>query len=127
MTLPYIPNTQADRQAMLAAIGVASVEELFADIPAEFRIGELGLPSALSEPELVRELSALAGRNQGQTPAHFLLVGRVDFVGQSQVDAHRHAGLRDRVGDLLLGFAQPRKSGLRPRWPLAEVHQLHDQ
>jgi glycine dehydrogenase subunit 1 len=64
MTLPYIANTETDRQAMLAAIGVASVEELFADIPAEFRTGELGLPPALSEPELVRELSALAERNQ---------------------------------------------------------------
>ncbi|MGB6894640.1 MAG: glycine dehydrogenase, partial [Dehalococcoidia bacterium] len=64
MTLPYIANTEADRQAMLAAIGVASVEELFADIPSEFRTGELSLPPALSEPELVRELAALAERNQ---------------------------------------------------------------
>jgi glycine dehydrogenase subunit 1 len=94
MTLPYIPNTQADRQAMLAAIGVGSVEELFADIPAEFRIGELGLPPALSEPELVRELSALAGRNQpvdgipcflgGGAYRHFIpsVVGEV--IGRSE-------------------------------------------
>jgi glycine dehydrogenase subunit 1 len=94
MTLPYIPNTAADRQAMLAAIGVASVEELFADIPAEFRIGGLGLPPALSEPELVRELSALAGRNQpvdgmpcflgGGAYRHFIpsVVGEV--IGRSE-------------------------------------------
>jgi glycine dehydrogenase subunit 1 len=64
MTIPYIPNTVEDRQAMLAAIGVASVDELFADIPPEFRIGGLDLPPPLSEPELVRELTALAQRNQ---------------------------------------------------------------
>jgi len=94
MTLPYIANTEADRQAMLAAIGVASVEELFADIPAEFRIGELGLPPALSEPELMRELSALAGRNRpvdgmpcflgGGAYRHFIpsVVGEV--IGRSE-------------------------------------------
>jgi glycine dehydrogenase subunit 1 len=64
MSLPYIANTAADRQAMLDTIGVASVEELFADIPPEFRIAGLRLPPALSEPELVRELAALAERNQ---------------------------------------------------------------
>jgi len=63
MTVPYIANTDADRRAMLAAIGVDSSDELFADIPPEFRIEGLNLPPALSEPELVRELSALAERN----------------------------------------------------------------
>ena len=29
----YLPNTEADRKEMLAAIGVESVEELFSDIP----------------------------------------------------------------------------------------------
>jgi glycine dehydrogenase subunit 1 len=94
MTLPYVANTETDRQAMLAAIGVASVEELFADIPSEFRAGELGLPPALSEPDLVRELAALAGRNQpvdsmpcflgGGAYRHFIpsVVGEV--IGRSE-------------------------------------------
>ena len=44
----------ADREEMLAAIGVSSVEELFRDIPAGVRFqGELDLEPALSEPELV--------------------------------------------------------------------------
>ncbi len=48
-TSPYIPNTDEDRAAMLEAIGVASVEELFQDIPAAVRDPELHLPSPLSE------------------------------------------------------------------------------
>ena len=94
MTLPYVPNTAADRQAMLAAIGVASVEELFADIPSEFRTGELGLPPALSEPELVRELSALAERNRpvdgmpcflgGGAYRHFIPSVVSEVIGRSE-------------------------------------------
>ena len=49
MTVPYIANTDADRRAMLAAIGVASSDELFADIPPDFRIEGLNLPPALSD------------------------------------------------------------------------------
>jgi glycine dehydrogenase subunit 1 len=94
MTLPYIPSTSEDREAMLAAIGVASAEELFADIPPECRVTDLGLPPALSEPELVRELTALAGRNRpvdgmscflgGGAYRHFIpsVVGEV--VGRSE-------------------------------------------
>ena len=36
--MPYVLNTPEDQQAMLAAIGVASVDELFAMIPAELRL-----------------------------------------------------------------------------------------
>jgi glycine dehydrogenase subunit 1 len=61
---PYIPNTDADRRHMLAAIGVESVEELFADIPAHLRIQGLRLPAGLSEPELLAELSELSRRNR---------------------------------------------------------------
>ncbi|MBI1886437.1 MAG: aminomethyl-transferring glycine dehydrogenase subunit GcvPA [Chloroflexi bacterium] len=61
---PYIPNTDEDRRALLRAIGANSAEELFADIPAEFRIEGLNLPPALSEQDLVRELSELAAGNR---------------------------------------------------------------
>src|SRR5262249_14598769 len=56
--------TDADRDEMLTAIGVSSVEELFAQVPEEVRFGgELDLPPALSEQELVEHVSALAARN----------------------------------------------------------------
>lgn len=60
----YIPNTDADRRAMLQRIGVASVDDLFADIPADKRIAGLDLPPPLSELELRRELARLAARNR---------------------------------------------------------------
>jgi glycine dehydrogenase subunit 1 len=63
-THPYIPNTDEDRRAMLDAIGVATADELFADIPPELRIAELDLPPALSEQELMREMSGLAAQNR---------------------------------------------------------------
>jgi len=63
MTHQYIPNTGADRAAMLKTIGVASVDDLFYDVPASARNPKLNLPRALSELELSRELAQMAGRN----------------------------------------------------------------
>jgi glycine dehydrogenase subunit 1 len=60
---PYIPNTDDDRRAMLDRIGVGSVDELFADIPREFRIDGLNLPPALPELDLTREMAAIAAQN----------------------------------------------------------------
>jgi len=46
----YTCSPDDDRAVMLASIGVRSLDELFADIPAELRLKErLGLPEALSE------------------------------------------------------------------------------
>ncbi len=60
----YIPATDAERDDMLRAIGVASVEELFADIPASVRLDRpLRLPPALSDPELMAQLRLLADLN----------------------------------------------------------------
>jgi glycine dehydrogenase subunit 1 len=66
---PYIANTEADRRAMLEAVGANSLDDLFADIPDAQRDPPLRLPPPLSEPELLAELSALAARNRaaGQT------------------------------------------------------------
>ncbi|MFQ5472890.1 MAG: aminomethyl-transferring glycine dehydrogenase subunit GcvPA [Dehalococcoidia bacterium] len=59
----YIPNTDDDRREMLDAIGVATVDDLFTDIPPAFRIDGLDLPAALSEVELMREMAALADKS----------------------------------------------------------------
>ena len=61
--MPYIPHSDADRQAMLDAIGVRSIEELFEDVPKHARFPDLDLPSALSEMEARWELESLAGAN----------------------------------------------------------------
>ena len=59
----YIPNTDADRTAMLAAVGVDSVADLFKDVPEKLRFPTLDLPLALSEMEVLQELQALAEEN----------------------------------------------------------------
>lgn len=61
----YLPLTTEERQEMLAAIGSASVEELFADIPAGIRLQrEMTLPPALSEGEALTHLTALSAKNK---------------------------------------------------------------
>ncbi|MFH1924223.1 MAG: aminomethyl-transferring glycine dehydrogenase subunit GcvPA [Planctomycetota bacterium] len=62
--MPYVPHTSQERRAMLEAIGVASVEELFETVPAELRLDRaLNLPPAMGELELTAHLGALAARN----------------------------------------------------------------
>ncbi|MGQ0607651.1 MAG: aminomethyl-transferring glycine dehydrogenase subunit GcvPA [Chloroflexota bacterium] len=62
--MSYSPHTEADRAHMLGAIEVASVEDLFADIPASVRAGEWAVPPPLAEQEVRAELARLAGRNR---------------------------------------------------------------
>jgi glycine dehydrogenase subunit 1 len=60
----YIPNTAAQQKAMLASIGVGSIEDLLARIPPKARLSRpLSLPPALAESDLVRHLRDLAGQN----------------------------------------------------------------
>lgn len=61
---PYIAMTAAERDAMLARIGAACVDDLFADIPGGYRRPELTLPPALSELEILSELAAIAAQNR---------------------------------------------------------------
>jgi glycine dehydrogenase subunit 1 len=61
--MPYIPHTDADRQAMLATIGVPSLEALFDAVPPAQRFPKLYLPPAASEIEILDELYALALKN----------------------------------------------------------------
>src|SRR3954471_10472482 len=76
--MPYGPHTDDDRARMLATIGVASIDELFADIPAELRASPLDLPEPESEFPLTERLQALAGRN------------RVDLASFLGAGAYRH-------------------------------------
>ena len=60
---PYSPNTEEDRRLMLDAIGVASVDDLFVDIPLAHRNPHLDLPDPMSELELIREMEGIAREN----------------------------------------------------------------
>src|SRR5215467_6201242 len=62
--MSYILNTTADRQAMLAAIGVKSIDELLAQIPSDLQLKrELKIPPALTEVELTAHVGQLAAKN----------------------------------------------------------------
>jgi glycine dehydrogenase subunit 1 len=61
--MSYIPHTELDRQQMLAAIGVTTIEDLFDAVPASHRFPKLDLPDALSEMEIAAEMQALADAN----------------------------------------------------------------
>jgi glycine dehydrogenase subunit 1 len=86
--MPYVPNTAEDRQAMLEAIGVGSIDELFAMVPGEVRLNRpLELPPALGEWELTAHVAELAGRNApaGQSVS-FLGAGSYDHFIPAVVD-----------------------------------------
>jgi glycine dehydrogenase subunit 1 len=83
----YLSLTDADREAMLGAIGVGSVDELFRDIPAGMRFrGELDVPPALPEAELTRHLEELAAKNVVDDVS-FLGAGIYDHYVPAVVDA----------------------------------------
>jgi glycine dehydrogenase subunit 1 len=60
----YAPHTHEDRRRMLEALGIDSVEALFADIPAELRSTPLRLPDPLPEQAVAARLERLAARNR---------------------------------------------------------------
>ena len=62
--MPYIPNTDRDRDEMLSEIGLSSLSDLFSDIPEELRTDTLDVPGPLSEAELTRHMSRLASMNR---------------------------------------------------------------
>ena len=104
--MSYLSLTDADREQMLAAIGVSSVEELFRDIPEGVRFGrELDVPPALAEAELQRHMEELAAKN---------VVDEICFLGAGIYD-HYVPAVVDAVlqrGELLTAYTpyQPEMS-----------------
>ena len=76
--MTYGPHTATDRERMLGALGLDSIDGLFSDIPAAMRATGLDLPPALDELSLARRLETLAARNQP---------GLTSFLGAG---AYRH-------------------------------------
>src|SRR5688572_19686926 len=71
----YLPLTDADRSAMLDAIGAPSIDALFADVPEAARLdGPIaGLPLHASEMAVERHMAALAAKNLAAGAAPFFL------------------------------------------------------
>ena len=70
--MPFIANTDAQRREMLEAVGVASIDDLFADIPPALRCGRLRLREGLTEQGVRARIAELADHNTG---------GLVSFLG----------------------------------------------
>ncbi len=61
----YVPNTSKEQQEMLAVVGADSIEELFRAIPEGVKLpGGLRLPDGLTEFEVRRKMTGIAGKNQ---------------------------------------------------------------
>ncbi|SHL46813.1 aminomethyl-transferring glycine dehydrogenase subunit GcvPA [Roseibium suaedae] len=78
----YLPLSDTDRADMLARVGVDSIDELFADIPAKARLNDLvDLPRRAGELQVERQLSALASKNVPASSVPF-------FVGAGAYKHH---------------------------------------
>ncbi len=85
--MAYIPHTEEERQAMLAAIGVKKVEDLYACVPGYLRFPDLDLPDPISEMEAAQELQELAEANlETRHFACFLGAGAYNHFVPSVVD-----------------------------------------
>jgi glycine dehydrogenase subunit 1 len=72
----YLPLTERDRAEMLVAIGVASIDALFADVPPAARLDDLlDLPLAMGELEVERSISRMAARNVAAGSVPFFVGG----------------------------------------------------
>ena len=85
----YIPNTDAERAEMLRVVGASALDDLFRDVPEQYRFPDLALPPALSEMEVLEELNALANENDdlqhltcflGAGAYHHFVPSVVDFL-----------------------------------------------
>lgn len=61
--MSYIPHTDAERQQMLAEIGVTTIEDLFEAVPSSHRFPKLDLPKPMSEMEVMAEMLSISDAN----------------------------------------------------------------
>jgi glycine dehydrogenase subunit 1 len=85
----YTAATEEDRREMLAAVGVSSIEDLFADIPASLLLSEpLKIGPGRSEQEVYEELRALVAENVStQDETSFLGAGMYDHYVPAIIDS----------------------------------------
>jgi glycine dehydrogenase subunit 1 len=75
----YLPKSNAERKTMLGEIGVSSINDLFASVPAEYRLErDLVIPRQMGESEIVDHFKAAAAHNA---------LGYSSFLGAG---AYRH-------------------------------------
>ncbi len=85
--MPYIPHTPEDTAAMLARIGAKSIDDLFADIPADMRPKSFNLPEGMSEHQALEAMGRLSGNNPAADCVSFLGGGVYCHAIPKAVDA----------------------------------------
>jgi glycine dehydrogenase subunit 1 len=84
----FVPHTDAEREEMLKTIGVGRMEDLFTDVPADYRFPDLALPAGLTEMEIMAELQELSAANTStREMVCFLGAGAYNHYIPSAVDA----------------------------------------
>ena len=85
----YTSATEADRQEMLAAVGVETIDDLFADVPEGVRLGRaLDLPAGKPEQEVYAKLRDLAAANvSAEDEVSFLGAGMYDHYVPALIDS----------------------------------------
>ncbi len=84
----FTPHTEKEKEAMLAAIGAKSLEDLFQDVPEEYRFPELELPPAMTEMEALAFLTDLSMENETSDDlVCFLGAGAYNHYIPAAVDA----------------------------------------
>jgi glycine dehydrogenase subunit 1 len=84
--IAYLPHTKEDIEAMLAAVGVRDIEQLFADIPRELELKKpLRIPEGLPEFNVYGRMQSLSDDNQ-ILPVSFLGCGSYDHIIPAVVD-----------------------------------------
>src|SRR6201991_3451055 len=85
----YTSATEADRQEMLEAIGVDTIDDLFADVPEGVRLGRaLDLPTGKPEQEVFAHLRDLAAKNtSAEDEISFLGAGMYDHYVPALIDS----------------------------------------
>src|SRR5689334_4563069 len=104
--MAYIPHTEEDVKAMLAAIGAGSIDDLFAAAPDALRIhGTIDMPAGLSEAETGRAVRGVLARNR---------LPRLSFAGAGAYEHYIPAAVRPILsrGEFLTAYTpyQPEAS-----------------
>ena len=101
----YVPNTPAQRQEMLAAMGLGTMADLYRDVPESMKIRDgLRLPSGLSEWEVRRKVTALAAEKVTEYDAAALIE---DTAAEGSVNVYHWwtaGGEKDAIESVISGF-----------------------
>ncbi|MCH2174867.1 MAG: aminomethyl-transferring glycine dehydrogenase subunit GcvPA [Lentisphaeria bacterium] len=83
--MPFVPHTPQDVEEMLEAVNLQSVDDLFEDIPRQFRFENLDLPDGKSEMEVFEYIKRLSNQNATQLTS-FLGAGFYDHYIPAAID-----------------------------------------